>query len=327
MSGKIKIFADSTCDLPSSWIKEYNIGIVPLYVVFGDESLRDGVDITPEQLYARVDQEGKLPKTAAPSPSDFISAFTPFIEQGDDILFIGISTELSSTCQNALIAASELPEGRVTVFDSRNLSCGIGLLVMKAVRAAENGAAMPEIIELLSKTVGEVDCEFVIDTLEYLYKGGRCSGMQNIIGSLLKIRPVIKVIDGSMTPAYKVRGKRKRRWSKCSATPSARSIRWIKILSLLFIRWLKRKPSSFRRSCKRRPVPAKFKSRPPAASFAVTAGHKPSASCIRRRPPEPQFHIIVHETRQCCSLNTRELQLSFSSTIQYEFRSEFCALR
>ncbi|MUG66130.1 DegV family EDD domain-containing protein [Paenibacillus campinasensis] len=210
MSGKIKIFADSTCDLPSSWIKEYNIGIVPLYVVFGDESLRDGVDITPEQLYARVDQEGKLPKTAAPSPSDFISAFTPFIEQGDDILFIGISTELSSTCQNALIAASELPEGRVTVFDSRNLSCGIGLLVMKAVRAAENGAAMPEIIELLSKTVGEVDCEFVIDTLEYLYKGGRCSGMQNIIGSLLKIRPVIKVIDGSMTPAYKVRGKKEK---------------------------------------------------------------------------------------------------------------------
>ncbi|PAD74963.1 MULTISPECIES: DegV family protein [Paenibacillus] len=210
MSGKIKIFADSTCDLPSSWIKEYNIGIVPLYVVFGDESLRDGVDITPEQLYARVDQEGKLPKTAAPSPSDFISAFTPFIEQGDDILFIGISTELSSTCQNALIAASELPEGRVTVFDSRNLSCGIGLLVMKAVRAAENGAAMPEIVELLSKTVGEVDCEFVIDTLEYLYKGGRCSGMQNIIGSLLKIRPVIKVIDGSMTPAYKVRGKKEK---------------------------------------------------------------------------------------------------------------------
>ncbi|MGG1878049.1 DegV family protein [Paenibacillus cisolokensis] len=210
MSGKIKIFADSTCDLPSSWIKEYNIGIVPLYVVFGDESLRDGVDITPEQLYARVDQEGRLPKTAAPSPSDFISAFTPFIEQGDDILFIGISTELSSTCQNALIAASELPEGRVTVFDSRNLSCGIGLLVMKAVRAAENGAAMPEIVELLSKTVGEVDCEFVIDTLEYLYKGGRCSGMQNIIGSLLKIRPVIKVIDGSMTPAYKVRGKKEK---------------------------------------------------------------------------------------------------------------------
>lgn len=210
MSGKIKIFADSTCDLPSSWIEEYNIGIVPLYVVFGAESLRDGVDITPEQLYARVDQEGSLPKTAAPSPSDFISAFTPSIEQGDDILFIGLSTELSSTCQNALIAAQELPEGRVTVFDSRNLSCGIGLLVMKAVRAAQNGATINEIVDLLFKTVGQVDCEFVIDTLEYLHKGGRCSGMQNIIGSLLKIRPVIKVVDGSMTPAYKVRGKKEK---------------------------------------------------------------------------------------------------------------------
>lgn len=210
MPGTIRIFADSTCDLPSSWIEEYNIGIVPLYVVFGEQSLRDGVDITPEQLYAKVDQTGSLPKTAAPSPSDFISAFTPSIEQGEDILFLSISSELSSTYQNALIAAGELPEGRVTVFDSRNLSSGIGLLVMKAVHAARSGSSIPQIVELLSSIVNEVECEFVVDTLDYLYKGGRCSGMQNIIGSLLKIRPVIKVMDGSMTPAYKVRGKKEK---------------------------------------------------------------------------------------------------------------------
>ena len=208
MSGKIRIFADSTCDLPPSWIEEYNIGIVPLYVVFGEQSLRDGVDITPEQLYAKVDQIGDLPKTAAPSPSDFIAAFTPSIEQGEDILFLSISSELSSTYQNALIAAGESPEGRVTVFDSRNLSSGIGLLVMKAVHATNEGSFIPQIVELLSRTVNEVECEFVVDTLDYLYKGGRCSGMQNIIGDLLKIRPVIKVVDGGMIPAYKVRGKR-----------------------------------------------------------------------------------------------------------------------
>jgi len=210
MSGKIKIFADSTCDLPSAWIEKHHIGIIPLYVVFGEQSLRDGVDITPEQLYAKVDQVGHLPKTAAPSPSDFIAAFTPSIEQGEDILFLSISSELSSTYQNALIAAGELPEGRVTVFDSRNLSCGIGLLVMKAVHAAEEGATIPQIVELLSRTVNEVECEFVIDTLDYLHKGGRCSGMQNIIGSLLKIRPVIKVVNGGMIPAYKVRGKKEK---------------------------------------------------------------------------------------------------------------------
>ncbi|GAB6926756.1 DegV family protein [Paenibacillus sp. JCM 10914] len=210
MAGKVKIFADSTCDLPSSWIEQYNIGIIPLYVVFGEESLRDGIDITPEQLYAKVDQIGSLPKTAAPSPSDFVAAFSPSIEQGEDILFLSISSDLSSTYQNARIAADELPEGRVTVFDSRNLSSGIGLLVMKAVHAAEEGASIPQIVDLLSRTVNEVECEFVIDTLEYLHKGGRCSGMQNIIGSLLKIRPVIKVVDGGMTPAYKVRGKKEK---------------------------------------------------------------------------------------------------------------------
>ncbi|UNK17373.1 DegV family protein [Paenibacillus sp. N3/727] len=210
MSGKIKIFADSTCDLPSSWIEEYDIGIVPLYVVFGEDSLRDGVDITPLELYAKVEETGSLPKTAAPSPSDFIAAFSPFIEQGDDILFLSLSSELSSTYQNAVIASEELPSGRVTVIDSRNLSCGIGLLVMKAVHAAKEGSTIPQIVDLVNSYTDQVECEFVIDTLDYLYKGGRCSGMQNVIGSLLKIRPVIKVVNGGMIPAYKVRGKKEK---------------------------------------------------------------------------------------------------------------------
>lgn len=210
MSGKIKIFADSTCDLPSTWIQEHDIGIVPLYVVFGEDSFRDGVDITPVELYAKVEETGSLPKTAAPSPSDFIAAFSPSIEQGDDILYISLSSELSSTYQNAIIAADEMPPGRVTVVDSRNLSCGIGLLVMKAVHAANEGASIPHIVEMLNNYKDQVESEFVIDTLDYLYKGGRCSGMQNLIGSLLKIRPVIKVVNGSMTPAYKVRGKKEK---------------------------------------------------------------------------------------------------------------------
>lgn len=210
MSGKIKIFADSTCDLPSPWIEEHDIGIVPLYVVFGEDSLRDGVDITPVELYAKVEETGGLPKTAAPSPSDFICAFSPFIDQGDDILYISLSSELSSTYQNAVIAAEELPSGRVTVIDSRNLSSAIGLLVMKAVHAANEGKSIPQIVDVLNSYTDQVECEFVIDTLDYLYKGGRCSGMQNLIGSLLKIRPVIKVVNGTMTPAYKVRGKKEK---------------------------------------------------------------------------------------------------------------------
>ncbi|MHA0857804.1 DegV family protein [Paenibacillus sp. CMAA1364] len=206
----IKIFADSTSDLPTSWIEQFNIGIVPLYVVFGEESLKDGVEISPTDLYQRVSENGVLPRTAAPSPADFIAAFTPYTEQGDQILYISLSSELSSTYQNALIAAAEFPADQIAVFDSLNLSSSIGLLVMKAVHAASSGQPLRDIVSLLEAVRPQIEAEFVVDTLEYLYKGGRCSGMQNLIGSLLKIRPIIKVSNGTMTPAYRVRGKREK---------------------------------------------------------------------------------------------------------------------
>lgn len=207
---RIKIFADSTSDLAPEWIQQYDIGIIPLYVVFGEESLKDGEEIKPEQLYERVSRHGSLPKTAAPSPADFMTAFQPYIEQGDDIFYISLSSELSSTYQNALLASSEFPEGRISVVDSKNLTTGIGLMVMKAVYAAKQGQTLAQITQQIEAMKPTVRTEFVIDTLEYLYKGGRCSGMQNLIGSLLKIRPVIRVTDGKMSPAYKVRGKREK---------------------------------------------------------------------------------------------------------------------
>ncbi|BFH64503.1 DegV family protein [Paenibacillus azoreducens] len=207
---KLKIFADSTSDLPKEWIDRHDIGIIPLYVVFGNEQLRDGVDITPAELYKRVSRSGSLPKTAAPSPADFMAAFEPYVEQGDSILYISLSSGLSATYQNALIAAAEYPEASIRVVDSLNLSSAIGLLVMKAVYAANEGKSLDEIVRMLESARPAVESEFVIDTLEYLYKGGRCSGVQNLLGSLLNIRPVIKVIDGKMTPAYKVRGKKEK---------------------------------------------------------------------------------------------------------------------
>ncbi|ECH9276487.1 DegV family EDD domain-containing protein, partial [Salmonella enterica subsp. enterica] len=119
--GSIKIFADSTCDLPAEWITQYDLGIVPLYVTFSEQTYKDGVDLTVPELYRKVDETGKLPKTAAPSPADFIQAFAPHIQEGRKILYISLSSELSSTYQNALIAAEEFAEGMVTVFDSLNL--------------------------------------------------------------------------------------------------------------------------------------------------------------------------------------------------------------
>lgn len=206
----VKIFSDSTSDLPQGWKDTFNIGIVPLYVVFEEGTYKDGEDITPEEVYRRVAASGVLPKTAAPSPADFIAAFHPVISRGDDIVYISLSSSLSSTYQNALLAAGEFPEGRVQVIDSQTLCGGIALLVMKAVRASEKGHSAIEIAAMLKHSRNLVETEFVVDTLDYLYMGGRCSGMQNFIGSLLKIRPVLKLVDGSIVPISKIRGKKEK---------------------------------------------------------------------------------------------------------------------
>ncbi|GAV10968.1 DegV family protein [Paenibacillus sp. chi10] len=206
----IKIFSDSTCDLPKSLLERYDIGIIPLYVTFGDDAYRDGVDMTPPELYKHVDACGKLPKTSSPSPADFVKAFEPFVNEGRKILYIGLSSHLSSTIQNAIIAGDMLGEGTVTVIDSLNLSTGIGIQVLKAAMALESGSSLEETVELVEDVRGKMETEFIIDTLDYLYKGGRCNSLQNLIGSLLRIRPVIKVVDGKMIAANKIRGKREK---------------------------------------------------------------------------------------------------------------------
>ncbi|WP_058304311.1 DegV family protein [Gorillibacterium timonense] len=207
---KIKIFTDSTSDLTPKLLERFDIGIVPLYVVFGETSYRDGVDMVPGTLYRLVDETGNLPKTSAPSPGDFLSHFEPFIQDGFDILYIGLSSEISSTIQNATIAANQFEEGRITVIDSRNLCTGIGLQVVQAARLAEEGKTVQEITTYLLNKRGDIESEFLIDTLDYLHKGGRCSSVQALIGNMLKIRPIVKVVDGKMIVPVKIRGKREK---------------------------------------------------------------------------------------------------------------------
>ncbi len=208
--GKVKIFADSTCDLSRDLIESNDISIVPLYVGFDDDSYKDGVEITTKELYAKVDECGKLPKTSTPSPLDFINAFKPYVEQEKDILYIGLSSKLSSTLQNARIAASEFPDAKIEIVDSFNLSTGIGLLVMKAVDLANENVDVEEIAQKIKELAPLVETAFVPDTLDYLYKGGRCSSLQALMGSVLKIRPIIKVVDGGMIVGQKARGKREK---------------------------------------------------------------------------------------------------------------------
>lgn len=205
----VVIMSDSTCDLSKDIIREKNIAILPLYVNFNDSIYRDGVDINTHELYKKVDELGRLPKTSAPSIGDFIEFYRPFIESGHDIVYVGISSKLSATNQNARLATQEYPEGRIHVVDSLNLSTGIGLLALKATSYRDQGLSAEKIALEVETLVSKVKTAFVIDTFEYLHKGGRCSSLTSLVGTMLKIKPIIHVVDGGMIVGQKPRGIKK----------------------------------------------------------------------------------------------------------------------
>lgn len=165
--GEIKVFTDSTNDLTPALIKENGIEVVPLYVGFENgETYKDGVDITPKEMYELVKKFGKLPKSASPSPQVFYDAFKPYIDEGRDIIYVGLSTGLSATVQNAIVAAQEFPEGRIEVVDLMNLSSAVGLLTLKAVDYVREGLSVKSVAEKVREKVPKVKTEFIIDTLE-----------------------------------------------------------------------------------------------------------------------------------------------------------------
>ena len=195
---KVIIIADSTVDLTPELIKKHNIVTVPLIVRFDEEIYYDNETITPDELYEKVKIKGELPKTAAVAPQTFIELFKPYIDQGCDILFSGIGAKMSATIQNAIIASNEFPEGRIFVLDSGNLSTGTGLLILKMCKYRDEGKSAKEIFDLVSPLVTKVSAQFAVDTLEYLHKGGRCSGASKIFGTIFHIHPIIKLVDGGM---------------------------------------------------------------------------------------------------------------------------------
>src|SRR5690606_31041514 len=199
------LVTDSTSDLAPDMIRRYGIRVVPLKVVFGQEVLDDGVNCDAALVFRKVEETGTLPTTSAASPGDFAKLFGELAEEGKKALYIGLSAEFSSTLQSAKIAAAELPEGTVEIVDSRNLSTGIGILVMQAARLREKGKSLQETAEAIRAMTDRVRTAFVIETLEYLYKGGRLSALSHMVGSMLKIRPLVKVVDGRMIVGEKIR--------------------------------------------------------------------------------------------------------------------------
>lgn len=202
---KVLITRDSTSDLPPELVEKLNIKTIPLVVTLGDKAYQDGVDITPEDIYKYHDEHGVLPKTSAANVDDMINFFEPFVKEGYEIVHFTISSSMSSTYQNSCIAADEF-EG-IYVIDSQNLSTGEGLLVLKACEWAAEGLSAKEIYDKVNELIPRVDASFVIDSLEYLHKGGRCSALAALGANLLKLKPCIEVQGGSMGVSKKYRGK------------------------------------------------------------------------------------------------------------------------
>lgn len=200
----IKISGDSTIDLSPELLQKYNVSLVPLYINMGEDSYKDGVTIMPDDIYTYVEKTGALPKTSAPSIEDYLTFFRAQREKYDEVIHFNISSEFSSAHQNAKIAAAEI-DG-VYPIDSRNLSTGTGLVVLEACELASSGMSAVEVVDTVMPLIPKVEASFIINQLDYLYKGGRCSGLVALGANLLHLRPVILVQDGKMEVGKKFRG-------------------------------------------------------------------------------------------------------------------------
>lgn len=200
----VKISADSTCDL-GKYGEERKITIMPLSVILGDKSYRDGLEIVPQDIFDYVEKTGTLPKTSAPTIADYEEFFARQLEGGGELLHFNISSKSSSSYDHAAEAAKTFA-GSVTVIDSKALSSGQGLLVMKAADLAAEGKGAQEITEEIRALVPKTNTSFVPDRLDYLYKGGRCSRMAMYGANLLKIHPLIEMHDGQLFADKKYRG-------------------------------------------------------------------------------------------------------------------------
>lgn len=203
----VKIISDSTCDLSQELIKENDIDIIPLLVTFNEDTFQDGVDIDASKIYEEVAKRNILPKTSAVSAMALEELFRKWVDQGYDVVYTGISSKMSSTYNNAVLAANEIGNDKVFVVDSKNLSTGIGLTVLKACRDRDKGLSAKEIVENMKYNIDRVKAQFAIERMDYLHKGGRCSGIARFAATLLRIKPIIFVRDGSMTVGKKPLGK------------------------------------------------------------------------------------------------------------------------
>jgi len=209
---RIKIVTDSMADLPRSWVEQLRVRVVPLHVLFKDQSYRDGVDVTHEEYIRMLRQgfdEGVLPRTSHPSPADFLAAYEEVASQGETeaILSIHASSEISATYQSAVMAARQFEKVPVRVIDTRRVSMGEGLMVREAVRAVDSGEPLEAVVRRLEALEKRMRIHFTVATLDYLWKNGRIGRATAFVGGILQLKPVMSFEDGVVSPVERVRGR------------------------------------------------------------------------------------------------------------------------
>ena len=207
MHRPVCITYDSTCDLTPQLLERFRIRTIPLTIQSGEQVFPDDGSYTSADLYDGYRRDGTLPKTSAISPEEFRSFFSAILDEGFDIVHIDISSDLSCTCQNAVMAAQELADkGEIHVVDSRQLSTGGGLLALQGAKLRDDGMAASDIAAELRRLAPLSDTSFVLDTLEYMWKGGRCSGVTALGANMLKLKPSLEIRDGKLVVCKKYRG-------------------------------------------------------------------------------------------------------------------------
>lgn len=207
INNKVAIVVDSTTDLTEEDYKINNIIVIPLLIIQDENVYHDGKDLNIEEMYAMVSKTGKLPQTSAEAPGVFLEIYKKLIGEGYDVVFVGIGEKLSATVTSSRLAASELGTDRIYTIDSNNLSSASGILALKCCKLRDEGKSAEEIYETVQEMASKLVSQFAVETLDYLYKGGRCGGTAALVGKLLHIHPIILVDNGKLIVYKKTRGK------------------------------------------------------------------------------------------------------------------------
>jgi DegV family protein with EDD domain len=205
----IKIVTDSTAYLPQATVREQGIHVVPLYVHFGEQAFREGLELSNDEFYARLKEAETLPTTSQPSAGEFYEVFKELVETGYEVVTLTISSKLSGTWNSAMAAKEMLPDAPISVIDTLSTSVGLQLMVQAAVDAVSAGSSRQEIVNQIEEIKERMHLWFAVDTLEYLAKGGRIGNAKAFLGTLLKVKPILVLQDGAIEPLEQVRSKRK----------------------------------------------------------------------------------------------------------------------